>query len=1473
MSRTFSPPLSARDASSVKPAVFFFPDYRATNHYQELFYGSARRHLDVRPGSLDEALTWQVTAGPRSRSTFHLHWTTPILAGCSDLQSALRAKERFLAKLRHYLAAGGNFVWTIHNVLPHDVKFAEAEVALAQDLVALASRVVVHSRSALPLIAQWFAVPEDKVLVLRHGHYLGVYPNDVTREAARARFGYDDSALIFLFIGQLRPYKGLEELLAAFAALRSERGDAQLLIAGRAVHPMKPAQIRRHASMVPGVRLIEGHIPDEELQYYFAAADFAVLPYRNILTSGSALLAGSFGVPCIAPAIGMLPEVIEDGVDGLLYGQGTTGFLLGALRRAASIPRANLQAMKAAARAHVQRFDWESVGAQFNHAVCHGREEPKAHTVDVFGRPVTVSGRMHLLNSGKPDSIVAVVVNYRGSDDVSRLVRSLRAAQTDALDVVVIDNDSPGESASGLMARFPDCTVLRTKSNLGFAGGNNIGISLGLQHGYAWCWLVNPDLEVQQDTACKLIAAAKRFPDRAVVGPVIVYGHRPEVIAFAGSRVSFNGGLTLEYPLIGQPVTEAGRSSLIPTDYVNGACLFAPLAAFRKAGPLPEEYFLYFEETDWCARAVRAGFALHIVGDATVLHHKRSEGTSLAAPYYLYYYLRSAVQFARAYAPRAVKDTVQRLRGGFMAAWAAKIERNAPFYAPVAKALMEAAISDGLAGKTGPMDLDDVVDRQLQAGASTGQPIKGYFDRVTDGVVYAWAWRPGEADPHTTVGIFVDGQPEAEVSADEPRNDLRDARVGDGTHGIRWRAPNRWRDGASHRLHLRCPRTGAPLEGTPVDVVFGLPEFELPPASAAEAMAGEIQGRLDGFSGEVVTGWAYDPANPLSRVTVELVWENRVISRAVANVRRADLQDKGLGDGACGFAVRVPVAVLRTSRAALLLRVAGSAAVLCERQLDVPRTRQVSFADDVTLDRFLRWSWVHVLLPASAGEPFDQTLRRLEALRTSLAERFCERPRGPLVSIVMPVWNRAATVAHAIQSVFDQAWSDWELLIVDDGSTDESCEILQAEIERRGDPRIRFEMLTENRGVSTARNHALAMARGAFVAYLDSDNTWDPSMLQIMVNLLLESPDRDCAYAGQTIWQYLDDGGGTPFSEVLALRSVPYNRSLLENRNYIDLNVFVHRRELFEQLGGFNESMRRLVDWELILRYTARRRPLFVAAPLCSYSLGRADNQVTSVVDFDDNHKLLASSLETLRRTTRMAPPETPAPRRSIDVIVIATEGQAEPGENYWRFLLAAMAGGDVRMIVVSSNPMPIILELREEMDMAGAVEIVCAEDASDCDLLCRALDMRRTGTDLVLMTSCALPAAEWQQSLRAALDALGPHSAVTGRWVHAHDSTAATSVRHYARGQGDMDIMPACLGTSVVDFEPMPGNVAVSISGMPLFFCGLKSDVVPLLRGAARRSTTAEEALQFFCNALRQAGGWPCYSSDLVVYDRSYLD
>ncbi|MBB2976333.1 glycosyltransferase involved in cell wall biosynthesis [Microbacterium endophyticum] len=182
----------------------------------------------------------------------------------------------------------------------------------------------------------------------------------------------------------------------------------------------------------------------------------------------------------------------------------------------------------------------------------------------------------------------------------------------------------------------------------------------------------------------------------------------------------------------------------------------------------------------------------------------------------------------------------------------------------------------------------------------------------------------------------------------------------------------------------------------------------------------------------------------------------------------------------------------------------------------------------------------------------------------------------PLVSIVMPAWNRSGGVRVAADSVLAQTWTNWELLIVDDGSWDDTAAIAQLLAHR--DQRIRF-IPRDHSGVSATRNAGIDAARGEYIAFLDSDNEWQPLFLETMVSSMVEEGD---TVAFATIELVYEDRVGYRQSE-------PTHDSLLLG-NSVDLNSLVVRADALTAAGNFDTALPRAVDFDLILRLAEKNR-------------------------------------------------------------------------------------------------------------------------------------------------------------------------------------------------------------------------------------------------------------------------------------------
>lgn len=184
----------------------------------------------------------------------------------------------------------------------------------------------------------------------------------------------------------------------------------------------------------------------------------------------------------------------------------------------------------------------------------------------------------------------------------------------------------------------------------------------------------------------------------------------------------------------------------------------------------------------------------------------------------------------------------------------------------------------------------------------------------------------------------------------------------------------------------------------------------------------------------------------------------------------------------------------------------------------------------------------------------------------------------PKISIIMPTYNRSWIIGRAIKSVLAQTFTDFELIISNDGSTDDSDIVLQ----EYTDSRIRVIKQEANHGLAAARNYGLETAKGELIAYLDTDNIWYPNFLEATLEAFDDS-STVMAYSGQNL---LLVGGSRASQKILGrmTRNVTYNPAELIKGNYIDVNCVVHKKELLEKLGYFDESLKVLEDWDLFAR-------------------------------------------------------------------------------------------------------------------------------------------------------------------------------------------------------------------------------------------------------------------------------------------------
>jgi glycosyltransferase involved in cell wall biosynthesis len=222
---------------------------------------------------------------------------------------------------------------------------------------ALCHATIVHCNAAKAAAMAELRLTEDRITVVPHGNYVDWYPNEVARPEARARLGIPESALVFLFIGLIKPYKGVFELIDAFSRIATD--DVFLVIAGKPYRDELAHELRSRTDGKPNVKLFPQFTPDESVQMYLNACDCTVFPYRDILTSGSVLLSMTFARACIAPRIGCVTEDLDE-KGGFLYDPGARDALHRTLLEAIG-RRDELPEMGRHNRALAERSSWDTI--------------------------------------------------------------------------------------------------------------------------------------------------------------------------------------------------------------------------------------------------------------------------------------------------------------------------------------------------------------------------------------------------------------------------------------------------------------------------------------------------------------------------------------------------------------------------------------------------------------------------------------------------------------------------------------------------------------------------------------------------------------------------------------------------------------------------------------------------------------------------------------------------------------------------------------------------------------------------------------------------------------------------------------------------------------------------------------------------------------------------------------------------------
>jgi GT2 family glycosyltransferase len=246
-------------------------------------------------------------------------------------------------------------------------------------------------------------------------------------------------------------------------------------------------------------------------------------------------------------------------------------------------------------------------------------------------------------NNEKIRPLVSIItVNYNQSEVTFDLLESLRAISYPNIEIIVVDNASPSDNPDIIKEKYPEIELIKSAENLGFAGGNNLGVRASKGE---YIMFINNDTEVPEGFLEPLVDLLEEDHSIGMVSPKIKFHWDPSIVQYAG--ITKMNPYTIRNEGIGYYKKDGPQfDELTETDSIHGAAMMVPRRVIKDVGMMTEVYFLYYEEHDWAEIVKRGGYKIYY-NPASYILHKESVSTGKDSPFKTYYITRNRLVFAR----------------------------------------------------------------------------------------------------------------------------------------------------------------------------------------------------------------------------------------------------------------------------------------------------------------------------------------------------------------------------------------------------------------------------------------------------------------------------------------------------------------------------------------------------------------------------------------------------------------------------------------------------------------------------------------------------------------------------------------------------------------------------------------------------------------------------------------------------------
>jgi glycosyltransferase involved in cell wall biosynthesis len=511
-------------------------------------------------------------------------------------------------------------------------------------------------------------------------------------------------------------------------------------------------------------------------------------------------------------------------------------------------------------------------------------------------------------------------------------------------------------------------------------------------------------------------------------------------------------------------------------------------------------------------------------------------------------------------------------------------------------------------------------------------------------------------------------------------------------------------------------------------------------------------------------------------------------------------------------------------------------------------SQQRSFND---FSGFLSNSVISPYLNAPFKEVDKRCFATMENIAKYLIIQSLNDATQPLVSVIMPVHNRINTVKDAVDSVLKQSYTNIELIVVDDGSDDGSKELLEGML----DDRIVLLHNESCKGVSSARNMGLQSAKGKYIAYLDSDNLWDPRYLAAMVGAFIELPDADALYSGQLLFKGEE-------KHPYAIRFGSFNRSLLTNRNYIDINSLCHTKDLYNNIGGFDENLTRLVDYDLIQRISEKAQMYSVPVLLSHYFYDNATNTITKTPGYTNHLESVRKKRKSriMDSNSKSTPDDSDNLTHRVSIIIPSYQALEDIRECI-DSIQAVNWNDSVEILVVDNSSNNNVVDYLSEIANEGVIKLI--KNDTNCGFtyaVNQGIELAESGNDILIMNNDAILTPGALESLQKAAYELPDCGIVVPQQVLPGHTKTINAHVPFAYSQYDCDVNLSAVHENIINVPVFHSGRVVELSFAPFFCAYIKRDVLDSSVGLDAEYGRHYRSDRIFCNYLR-------HMMDLKIY------